>query len=81
MINSSTNFKDDTFGREPNASINMTFQNSNPFAVGILDSSFPEKANLVNNHIVRKVSVFAIFITYNSYWRFILSLDRCNALV
>ena len=43
MLNSSTNFKEDTFGKDNGNSINNTFLNSNPYYGGILDGSFPEK--------------------------------------
>ena len=46
MINSSSNFKDDTFGRDGCTQINMTIPNSIPFGNGLFDSSFPERPNI-----------------------------------
>jgi hypothetical protein len=42
MINSSSNFKDDTFGKD-HGGLGNTLMNSNPFMGGILDSSFNDK--------------------------------------
>lgn len=64
MNNSSINFKDDTFGREPAHSLGMTFPNSNPFAPGIIDNSFPEKVNIPTNQSIRKVKIPLFHILY-----------------
>lgn len=57
MINNSSNLQEDTFARDAPPSIMMTFQNSNPFQNGVLDSSFPEQANIVlQQSNIKKVS-------------------------
>ena len=58
MINSTTNFKDDTFDVPP--SIGLNFQSSNPFATNILDNSFPDRVNMGFAHNIKKVRLSII---------------------
>jgi hypothetical protein len=70
MINSSSNFKEDTFSRDHNQ-LPLTFpiSNSNPFQ--LLDNSFPDHGLIVQSSSVKKVENFHISLLLSFNFKYL----------